>query len=79
MKTISLKLPDTVAARLAAVAEHRGTSKSEVVREALDAYLAKGPEGGPVSALDLAGHLVGSLEGPGDLSFNKKYMEGYGR
>lgn len=78
MKTISLKLPEAVAARLAAMAEHRGTSKSEVVRAALEAYLSNSQAGGHVSALDLAGDLVGCLEGPGDLSFNEKYLEGYG-
>ncbi len=33
----------------------------------------------PGSALELAGDLVGSVEGPGDLSTNPKYMEGFGR
>jgi len=33
----------------------------------------------PGSALELAGDLVGCVEGPGDLSTNPKYMEDYGR
>jgi hypothetical protein len=33
----------------------------------------------PGSALELAGDLVGCVEGPGDLTTNPKYMEGYGR
>lgn len=33
----------------------------------------------PGSALELAGDLVGCIEGPGDLSTNPKYMEGFGR
>lgn len=34
----------------------------------------------PISALELAGDLVGCLEGgPPDLSTNKKYMEGFGQ
>ncbi|HEY9629418.1 MAG TPA: DUF2281 domain-containing protein [Coleofasciculaceae cyanobacterium] len=33
----------------------------------------------PMSALELAGDLVGSLQGgPSDLSTNQKYMEGFG-
>lgn len=28
---------------------------------------------------ELAADLIGSLEGPGDLSANPKYMEGYGQ
>ena len=31
-----------------------------------------------VSVLALAQKVIGCVEGPGDLSTNKKYMEGYG-
>lgn len=32
-----------------------------------------------ISALEMAGHLVGCLEGePSDLSTNKQYMQGFG-
>lgn len=31
------------------------------------------------SALEAAGDLVGCVEGPEDLSTNKKYMEGFGQ
>jgi hypothetical protein len=37
------------------------------------------PAASPISALDLAGDLVGSCEGPGDLSTNPKYLEGFGK
>jgi hypothetical protein len=33
----------------------------------------------PPTATELAGDLVGCVEGPGDLSTNPKYMEGFGR
>lgn len=32
-----------------------------------------------VSVLTLAEKYIGCVEGPGDLSANKKYMEGYGQ
>ena len=32
-----------------------------------------------VSASELAGDLIGSVEGPEDLSTNKKHMRGYGK
>lgn len=32
----------------------------------------------PVSCYDLAKHLIGSIEGPADLSTNKAYFEGFG-
>ena len=79
MKTLSLKLPDALEARLRASAERRNTSKSALVREALESYLAGADGSQAGSCLDLAGDLAGCLEGPGDLSHNPKHMEGYGR
>jgi predicted transcriptional regulator len=79
MKTVSLRLPEAVADRLAAVARKRGLSKSAVLREILDASLADGNAAPAGSALEAAGDLVGCLAGPPDLATNKRYMEGYGR
>jgi hypothetical protein len=78
MKTLSLKLPDEIDARLTALARRRGASKSEIVRGALEVYLESGGAPAKGSVLDLAGPLVGSLEGPRDLSCRKEYLEGYG-
>jgi metal-responsive CopG/Arc/MetJ family transcriptional regulator len=80
MKTISLKLADPLLRKLERLARERGQSKSAVVRAALEQFLnGARPAQRPMSALELAGDLVGSLEGPGDLSTNPKYMEGYGQ
>jgi Arc/MetJ-type ribon-helix-helix transcriptional regulator len=78
MKTLSLKLPEELDARLGAMARQTRSTKSEVVRSALEAYL--GAEAGlhKGSVLDLAPHLIGSLEGPSDLSYHKDHMHGYG-
>ena len=78
MKTISLKLPDDVDARLEARAKAIGTSKSALTREALAKYL-DGQDGSEVSCLDLVRDLVGRAKGPGDLASNKKHLRGYGR
>jgi metal-responsive CopG/Arc/MetJ family transcriptional regulator len=75
MKTISLKLPSRLSARLERAAKQRGQSKSEIVRSALEQFLS-GER--PMSALELAGDLVGCCKGPGDLSTNPRYMEGFG-
>jgi Arc/MetJ-type ribon-helix-helix transcriptional regulator len=75
MKMLSLKLPPELDAKLERVAKARGQSKSEVVRAALERFL-DGER--PMSALELAGDLVGCCEGPSDLSTSPKYMEGYG-
>ena len=79
MKTISLKLPDEVEAKLTARAKRTGKTKSEVTREALAAFLDGGSKKLRVSCLDLVRDLVGTAKGPGDLSTNKEYMRGYGR
>ncbi len=79
MKTLCLKIPEAVAARLEATARKRGQSKSAVVREILDEYLSQGKPAAEVSCLDLAGDLIGCVEGPGDLSTNPRYMSGFGR
>ncbi len=80
MKTLSLKLPDALAAKLAAAARKRQATKSVLVREALEAYLSNGGRPQPGSFLDLAGDLIGSLDsGQGDLSHNPKHMKDFGR
>ena len=78
MKTLSVKLPDDIDAKISAVARQQRSNKSEVVRSALDAYLAKEATPRKGSALELAGDLVGSVEGPLDLSHHEKHMRGYG-
>jgi metal-responsive CopG/Arc/MetJ family transcriptional regulator len=79
MKTISLKLTEDLLHKLERTARERGQSKSAVVRAALEQFLnGERAKGRPLSALELAGDLVGCVEGPGDLSTNPKYMEGFG-
>ncbi len=65
--TISLRLDDRLTRRLAALAKARGISKSELIRECLDAYVA-GQEQQP-TAWELGKHLFGCYDsGQGDLS-----------
>jgi metal-responsive CopG/Arc/MetJ family transcriptional regulator len=81
MKTLSLKLPPGLIAKLDRAAKQRGQSKSEVMQAALEQFLnskQRTTSKRPISALELAGDLVGCVEGPGDLSSNPKYMEGFG-
>jgi hypothetical protein len=76
MKTLSLKLPPALRAKIERAAKSRGQTKSEVVRAALEQFL-----GGerPMSALELAGDLVGCCPAPHDLSTNPRHLEGYGK
>lgn len=78
MRIVTVRLPNALHAKLTAAARQLKTTKSVVVRGALEDYLDTAKAGKSGSVLDLAGDLVGSLEGPGDLSYNKEHMRGYG-
>ena len=78
MKTLSLKVPETLYGDLTALAEHKGVSKSQLVRDALaELFRRQGPPGRG-SALALLEDLAGSIDGPQDLSFNKAHLEDLG-
>lgn len=77
-KTITLKLPDALAARLQAVVQRRGRTQSELLREALEQHL-NGHTSVANSCLDLARDLAGSVSGPADLSSSPRHLRGYGR
>lgn len=79
MRTITLKLPDGLAARVSATVRKRGVSTSQLVREALEEKLDRKGRTRRVSCLDLAGDLVGVVSGPADLSSNPAHLKGYGR
>lgn len=80
MKTLTLKLPDDLAAEIEAEARARKMSESDFVLDRLRA-LPKSPDAGP-ETLKAIEHLFGSVKGlPSDLSANKKkYLKatGYG-
>lgn len=77
MRTISIKLPASLERKLDALAKARGQNRSEVIRDAIEAFAGR-PE--KPSVLDATGHLVGCLEdeGPADLATNPEHMEGFG-
>jgi hypothetical protein len=80
MKTISVTLPNALVAKLTAAARQRRTTKSAIVRAALEQYLARNAEPPRESFAALAKDLIGIASGgPPDLSYNKKHMEGFGR
>lgn len=79
MNTVSLKMPDTLAAAITETARQKGVSKSALIREALTEYLGRLETEQPGSALSRVADLLGILSGPEDLSVNKDYLEGFGR
>ncbi len=78
MTTMTLKVPEVLGRRLARLAESRGASRSAVIREALERFLEE-TASQPDSCLARASDLIGCVEGPTDLSHNKKLLEGFGQ
>ena len=81
MKTLTVRLPESLAADIEGESRGRKISKSDVVRERLQ--LASGSVRQQPATLDAIVDLIGSIEGlPLDLSERKKqYLRntGYGR
>jgi hypothetical protein len=76
MDTISVKLPAELRQRLAAEAKRRNVTQSTLVRESLEQVLfADTSARGELTCADLAADLVGSVQGPRDLSTNKRYLQ----
>jgi len=75
MRTVSIRLADHLDCRLKALAKQRRTSRAQVLRDALEAFIAHSP---PLTVGELAADLIID-DSPGDLSTNPKYMAGFGR
>jgi predicted DNA-binding protein len=75
MGTVTLKLSERLDCRLTALAKRQRTSRAQVLREALEAFIAHSP---PLTFGELAADLIID-DSPGDLSTNLKHMAGYGR
>jgi Arc/MetJ-type ribon-helix-helix transcriptional regulator len=70
MKTLTIRLPDSLVVEIEQESQARRVSKSDVVRERLRQPRRDAPGH---SMRDLAGNLIGSVRGlPSDLSSNKK-------
>jgi ribbon-helix-helix CopG family protein len=75
VKTITVKLPKALASWLSRRARELGRPQSELVREALER--SRRGVGGD-SCHDLFADVCGTIEGPADLSTNRKHLGGFG-
>ena len=75
MKTLTVKLSNTLAAWLSRRARELGRPQSDLVREALQR--ASDVTNG-ASCHDVFGDVCGVIEGPKDLSTNPKHLAGFG-
>jgi len=79
MTTISLKIPDELVARMDAVASAKRTSRSALLREALEEKLEVVASESPPSLYDRSADLCGrQASGAGDLASNPKHLAGFG-
>ena len=81
MKTLTVRLPEPLAAEIEAESRGRKISKSDVVRERLQSVT--GPARRQAAPLDAIADLIGSVDGlpPGLSARKKRYLRatGYGR
>lgn len=73
--TLTVRLDEVVAEQLAEEARRTKRSKGQIVREALADYMRRSRP----NALQAARKYVGRIEGPADLSTNKKHLAGIGQ
>jgi predicted transcriptional regulator len=77
MRTLTLKLPTETASRLERMAARRRTTKSAVMREALDDKL--GSSENEPSVYELMKTSIGSIDsGIRDLGHNPRHLRGFG-
>ena len=77
---ITIRIPEALTSRLRSRSQARGTTESELVREALEQYLQRAS--GNRSAYELAKEagIIGSIKNaPSDLSTNRRYFKGFGK
>ncbi len=75
MRTVSFKLSERLDDALNDLARRRKSSRSALVREALEALVKTGRR----SVTAVVDELGEPLDGPPDLSTNPKHLAGYGR
>jgi predicted transcriptional regulator len=76
LKTLSIKVPPALSARVSRLARARGSTVSAIVREALEQYAPQEA----VSFATTARAYIGSVAGGrGDLATNPKHLIGFGK
>lgn len=75
MDSITIKIPAALSARVSRLARKRRVSRSEVVRQALEAL----PNEAGDTIVERFSHLVGAVKRlPRDLSTNPRHLRGFG-
>lgn len=72
---LTMRIEEALLQRIEEEARRSGRSKGDVVREALRRHLRDSRP----TALDAVRQHIGCVQGPADLSTNKKHLSGLGR
>lgn len=80
MKSVAVKLPEDLLARLDAVSRRQAAGRSSVVRKALRRFLEDTEETATAGSFaEQAARAAGCFKGPSDLSHSSRHMRNYGR
>ena len=76
---ITVRVPQTLTARLRSRSRAKGTTESELVREALESFLGKPQEERSAYVFAEEAGIIGAVQGaPADLSTNRRHLRGFG-
>jgi len=77
---ITVRVPQALTARLRSRSRAKGTTESELVREALETYLGRTKEGRSAYELAEEAGVIGTANNaPEDLSTNRRHFKGFGK
>ncbi len=81
MRTLSVKLPEPLAELLLEESRARRRSRSELVRESLEARRSGGKNGGtrPLTMAEALADLRGTVRGRRDLATHPRHLVGLGK
>jgi len=77
---ITVRIPERLTARLRSRSRAKGTTESDLVREALENYLGRtGAEHSAFEMAQMAGIIGVAKHGANDLSTNRRHLKGFGK
>lgn len=77
---ITVRIPETLTAKLRSRSRAKGNTESDLVREALESYLGSEPVGRTAYDLAEEAGIVGvAKRAPKDLSTSQRHFKGFGR
>lgn len=79
MKSLTLRLDEALYLKISSLAERQRTTRSDIVRRALNICLDSDNRFPKGSAFEVAHDLAGILAGPSDLSSNKAHLKDFGQ